>query len=257
MRNIFIAGNWKMNKDAVEVREFFTQMRRNYLRNVIAERVKVVIAPAFPFIPLTQQMANDTQLIIAAQNVSEHEKGAFTGEVSARMLKSLEIQYCIVGHSERRKYFGDNSKTVPQKLNNLRLEKIKPIFCIGETLQQREEGLTEKIIIQQLENGLTDFKLDSGFDLVIAYEPVWAIGTGKTATPEQAQEIHLLIRNWLANHYSNELAQDISILYGGSVNPSNLDQLLDQPDIDGGLIGGAAMDDEKFVSMVKIGTQKV
>ncbi|MEA1973150.1 MAG: triose-phosphate isomerase [Candidatus Cloacimonadota bacterium] len=257
MRKIFVAGNWKMNKTVQEVKQFFSEIKKSIVDKNLSENLKIFIAPAFPFIALAKEMTENTPIIIGAQNVSEYERGAFTGEVSAEMLKSLNLEYCIVGHSERRKYFGDVAQNIPIKLKLLKSKNIKPIFCVGESLEEREDKMTNKVIVKQLQEGLSDYPLDSADDLVIAYEPVWAIGTGKTATPQQAQEIHKLIRNWLENHYSKNISQHISLLYGGSVKPKNIDELLNQPDIDGGLIGGASMDVKMFTNLIESGLKKV
>lgn len=257
MKNIFIAGNWKMNKNIEEVESFFTSLIPKIKERDLPENLKLFIAPAFPFILQAKVLTKETPVIIGAQNVSEQPKGAFTGEVSADMLKSMNVEYCIVGHSERRKYYGDEAQNLIKKMRLLQSNKIIPIFCIGESLQQRENDKTEEVILHQLESVLTEFNINSAKELVIAYEPVWAIGTGKTATPEQAQKVHALIRKWLADNYDEQIATEISILYGGSVKPENIANLISQNDIDGGLIGGAALDAQKYVKMIDIVKEEI
>lgn len=181
--------------------------------------------------------------------MNDHDSGAYTGEISAPMLNSMDIPYCIIGHSERRKYYHETDEMINTKLKQLHANEIVPILCIGETLVEREKDITKDVIISQLEGGLKGVSISD--NVVIAYEPVWAIGTGKTATPEQAQEIHSLIRNWLTEEYSVKVSENTSILYGGSMKPENVKELLQQSDIDGGLIGGAALDVSKFSQIVQ------
>jgi len=180
--------------------------------------------------------------------VSEHDSGAFTGEISASMLNSMDLEFCIVGHSERRKYFGDTDKLVNMKIQSLLKNDISPIVCLGESLAERENEQTKDIVLGQLEGAFRNIEMSE--EIVIAYEPIWAIGTGKTASPQQAQEIHKLIRDWLSEKYSDKIAEKIHILYGGSMNPKNVENLLQQPDIDGGLIGGASLEIAKFNEMI-------
>ncbi|MGX8713756.1 MAG: triose-phosphate isomerase, partial [bacterium] len=193
--------------------------------------------------------ANDSYFAVGAQNVAAEEKGAYTGEVSAEMLESMEIDYCIVGHSERRAYYGETDKTVAAKVDRLLAHGLKPIVCVGEVLEEREAGRQLEVVKTQVENGLFHLTPEQMKEVVIAYEPVWAIGTGKTATPDQAQEIHAHIRSLLAAKYGKELADDISILYGGSCKPGNAKELFACPDIDGGLIGGASLKAEDFIAI--------
>lgn len=249
MRKLIIAGNWKMNKGLNETRDF--------VKNVVTEiskfqpgRVIPLIAPAYPFLVEALRETFGSALMISAQDVSLHDNGAFTGEVSASMLASMGLKYCIIGHSERRQYHGETDESVNQRLFKLLESDIKPIVCIGETLEQRDAGETENVIVSQLSGGLKGLKLNSGNEIIIAYEPVWAIGTGRTATPQQAQEVHSHIRNWLCENYGTNVAENLSILYGGSVKPDNIKELLECPDIDGGLIGGASLKENDFLAMV-------
>lgn len=249
MRDIIIAGNWKMNKGLGEAVDFAERLKQ-VAEKGIAETVLPIIAPAFPLISHLAKVFEGSKVMVAAQDVSAHKSGAFTGEVSAEILASLGVPYCIVGHSERRSYHGESCEIVREKLLRLIDSGIKPILCIGETLAQREEGQTEEIILGQLENCLSGIGIYSGKDLIIAYEPVWAIGTGRTATGKQAQEAHSIIRNWLAERYSHTLAEALPILYGGSVKPYNIEELLLKPDIDGGLIGGASLEIDSYLKML-------
>ena len=249
MRKTIIAGNWKMNKSFSETDDFLFEIT-DYLRGKDLGNVEVVICPPFLYIEMASDFANEGNIYIGAQNVSSHESGAFTGEISAPMLRSMDINYCIIGHSERRKYFKESDELINQKLKTLLDNDIIPIVCIGETLEQREKGITKEIVLNQLKGVLRDIEIND--NVVIAYEPVWAIGTGKTATPQQAQEIQYMIRKWIVENYSQKVADQTPILYGGSMKPENIKELLLQLDIDGGLIGGASLDIEKFIKMIEI-----
>ena len=252
MRRIIIAGNWKMNKTYSESEEFLSEMA-NFTETKDLKNVDVVICTPALYLKLAAGFAAKSKMFIGAQNVSNFDFGAYTGEISAPMLKAIECSFCIIGHSERRKYFGDTDDLVNAKLKILQQNKIIPIVCIGETLEEREAGITEDVVVNQLEGAFRNITVNN--DVVIAYEPVWAIGTGKTATPAQAQEIHSLIRSWLIENYNHEIAENMSILYGGSVKPDNIKELLIQPDIDGGLIGGASLDMGKMKEMINISVE--
>ena len=252
MRKIIIAGNWKMNKLFTEVEDFLFELSDN-LEEKNLNSVEVVICPPSVYLELSSDIADDSKFFIGAQNVNDNSNGAYTGEISAAMLDSMDIPYCIIGHSERRKYYAESDEVINAKLKKLHENEIVPIFCIGETLEQREQNITKDIILSQLNGGLKDVKIED--NVIIAYEPIWAIGTGKTATPAQAQEIHALIREWLEENYSKDISENTSILYGGSMTPENIKELLDQPDIDGGLIGGAALDVTKFSEMIEIAVE--
>jgi triosephosphate isomerase (TIM) len=249
MRNVIIAGNWKMNKDAAETEQFCDELNARLAEHE-EEKVLPLVAPVFPFLGRVQTILLGRPVAIAAQDVSSHEKGAYTGEVSAAQLRSLGLSYCIIGHSERRQYHAETDEMIREKLLRLRENDIIPILCIGETLAQREAGETSKVILKQLPGCLEEVELYSGREIVIAYEPVWAIGTGKTATSAQAQEVHALIRSWLEENYGLQVADNIHILYGGSVKPGNIRELLLERDIDGGLIGGASLVIEDFCAMI-------
>jgi triosephosphate isomerase len=225
------------------------------MKDIKLNRTQAIIAPAYPFLHEALRKSVGSGLQIAAQDVSLNNDGAYTGEVSASMLASLGIKYGIIGHSERRQYHGETDATVKARMLKLFEQKITPIVCIGETLAQRDANLTTDIIISQLNGCLSEIKLQAGTEIIIAYEPVWAIGTGRTATPQQAQEVHALIRKWLVDNYAPEVAENMAILYGGSVKPDNLKELLACQDIDGGLIGGASLKAEDFLAMVKTGAE--
>lgn len=255
MRQVIIAGNWKMNKGLAETREFVKTVVSG-LSEMQLNRAVPLIAPAYPFLAEALREGFGSSLQIAAQEVSEHTDGAFTGEVSATMLASLGLKYCIIGHSERRQYHGESDAGVRTKMLMLFEQGITPIVCIGETLDQRDANRTAEVVLSQLSGCLKDIELVSGNEIIIAYEPVWAIGTGRTATPAQAQEVHALIRNWLQEHYGEAVAANLAVLYGGSVKPDNLKELLSCPDIDGGLIGGASLKAADFLAMVTIGSKR-
>ena len=248
MRSIIIAGNWKMNKDAGQTSEYCRQLA-SFLKEHSHPRVTALLSPVYPFLAQAREILESTPALVAAQDVSAREQGAFTGEVAAFQLASLNIRHCIVGHSERRQYHQESDALIREKLIRLREQGITPILCIGETLAQREAGETEGLIVSQLEGALQGLELDAGEDLVIAYEPVWAIGTGVTATAQQAQEAHALIRAWLSQRFDSATAQRIHLLYGGSVKPGNIAELLSCADIDGGLIGGASLKIEDYQAM--------
>ncbi len=249
MRKLIIAGNWKMNKGLGETRSFL-QAVVPQLNKLDLGRVIPLVAPAYPFLTEALREAFASPLMVSAQDVSERNDGAYTGEVSAPMLASLGLKYCIIGHSERRQYHCETDASVNQRLFKLLDQGLVPIVCIGETLAQRDAGDTEKVVLSQLEGGLKDLKLESGTEIIIAYEPVWAIGTGRTATPQQAQEVHAIIRKWIGETYGQSVAQNLSILYGGSVKPDNIKELLECSDIDGGLIGGASLKENDFLAMI-------
>ncbi len=253
MRKIYIAGNWKMNKSFEDADDFFYQLGE-YLPKTGIGSVEAIICPPFTYLELATDTAEETCLSVGAQNVSEHDKGAYTGEISADMLSSMEVEYCLVGHSERRQYFQESDALVNQKILRLQDYFIKPVLCVGESLSERENGQTFDVVRNQLAQSLKEIKIDD--NLLIAYEPVWAIGTGRTATPEQAEEVHKMIREWIAEFYDRKTAESLPILYGGSIKPDNLAELLAKPDIDGGLIGGASLDVESYIKMLDIAREK-
>ena len=214
--------------------------------------VKVIFCVPFPYlVPIKNLLGNGSRIAVGAQNCSEHESGAFTGEVSASMLRSINIPYVILGHSERRQYFGENGKLLAKKVDIALKHGLIPIFCCGEPLEIRENNQHEQLVKQQVEEGL--FHLDEAAlrKIIIAYEPVWAIGTGKTASAQQAQDMHAVIRQHIASRYGQPVANDISILYGGSVNAANAKELFACPDVDGGLVGGASLKSREFTDVIK------
>ncbi len=249
MKKTIIAGNWKMNKDFFAARDFFNAINEKVASQPLSKSTCILCVPS-PYLLRASKSRIKPDLLFGSQDLSAHNQGAFTGEISADMLASCEVDCCIVGHSERREYHHESNQLLNQKLFRLQENNILPIYCIGESLAQRESGNTEKVLQTQLEEGLKDFQPSQG--LIIAYEPIWAIGTGKAATAETAQEVHRFIRQWLSKNYSPAIAEQTPILYGGSVKPANIKELIAQPDIDGGLIGGAALDVSSYWEMVQI-----
>lgn len=244
----FIAGNWKMNKTVEEATGLVRELKTS-LSGV--KDVEVAVAPPFTALYSVSQELMGSSIRLAAQNVFYEEKGAFTGEISPLMLKAIGCQYVIIGHSERRQFFGETDETVNRKMKVALTHGLNPIFCIGETLKEREEGKTFSVIRRQIEGGLQGLGENEMKGVVIAYEPVWAIGTGKTATPEQAEEVHRFIRERLEKLYSPEIARGVRIQYGGSVTPENIRGLMGQEDIDGALVGGASLKAESFSRIVR------
>ena len=244
----FIAGNWKMNKTVGEALDLIRQLKVSIAR---VEGVEVAVAPPFTALDAVQKELEGTTICLAAQNLFYEEKGAFTGEVSPLMLKEIGCHYVIIGHSERRQFFGETDETVNRRIRAALGQGLKVIFCIGETLKEREEGRTFSVIERQVERGLSQFREMEIKGMVIAYEPVWAIGTGKTATPEQAEEVHRLIRERLEKLYSREIAEAIRIQYGGSVTPESIKGLMGQKNIDGALVGGASLKADAFSRIVR------
>lgn len=248
MRRNIVAGNWKSNETFNQADDLINDIAEG-LRAFDSTDVDVIVCPPFPYLELVQDAAEDVEFFVGAQNVSKFDNGAYTGEVSAQMLQSMNVDYCIVGHSERRKYFFETNQDVAEKVNKLLAVDITPIVCVGESLEDREAGKHFDVIREQVSQGLFHLSAEAMEKVIIAYEPVWAIGTGKTATKEQAQEIHAFIRNMLAEKYSDDTAQEISILYGGSCNAKNAKELFAQQDVDGGLIGGASLKTADFIEI--------
>ena len=250
MRRNIVAGNWKSNELFSQADELINDIAEG-LREFDNTDVDVIVCPPFPYLELVGDASEDVEFFVGAQNVSKFDNGAFTGEVSAKMLQSRNIDYCIVGHSERRKYFNETNQDVAEKVNKLLEADINPIVCVGESLEQREAGTHFELIRSQVSEGLFHLDCEQIKRTVIAYEPVWAIGTGKTATKEQAQEVHAFIRAMLAEKYSDDVAQEVSILYGGSCNAKNARELFAQTDVDGGLIGGASLKAADFIEIAR------
>lgn len=248
MRKKIVAGNWKMYKDKSETIELISQLKEKL--NSFTPEVEIIICPPFTSIELAGELIKNSKISLGAQNMHSEIEGAFTGEVSVKMLKSFGVEYVILGHSERRSYFKETDEFVNQKIKRAIEFGIKPIFCLGETLDERESGKTFEIVENQLTKGLSGISRIDLEKIVIAYEPVWAIGTGKTATPEQAQEVQAFLRAKISELYDSEIASKVCILYGGSVKPENASDLFKQPDIDGGLIGGACLKADSFYQII-------
>ena len=244
----FIAGNWKMNKTVGEALDLIRE-----LKTAISgmKGVEVAVAPPFTALYGVHKELEGSSIRLAAQNLYWEEKGAFTGEISPLMLKEVGCQYVIIGHSERRHFFGESDETVNRRIKAALAQGLKVIFCIGETLGERENGKTFLLIEKQIEGGLKGLGDKELRNMTIAYEPVWAIGTGKTATPEQAEEVHRFIREKVERLYSREVSEEIRIQYGGSVTPDNIKGLMSQPNIDGALVGGASLKAESFSKIVR------
>jgi triosephosphate isomerase len=251
MRKKIVAGNWKMNLDYNEGLSVFSEVINMMKDEVTGAQEAVVCSPFIHLHSLVQLAKGYTKISVGAQNAHQAESGAYTGEISAKMIRSVGAAYVILGHSERRQYFGENNVLLAKKTDTALANDLKPIFCIGETLQEREADQHFDIIKSQLVEGVFHLNETQFSKLVIAYEPVWAIGTGKTATSDQAQEIHAFIRMEIAAKYSQTVADATTILYGGSCNPKNASDLFAQPDIDGGLIGGASLKSRDFVDILK------
>mgnify|MGYP003632748580 CR=1 FL=1 len=254
MRPKIVAGNWKMNGDLVFVQDYVASFKKYWNEKRLDQfsDLGVIIVPPAILIASVQEnikaVSVNGQLEFAGQNVSEYSSGAYTGEISAAMLKDFGCRWSLVGHSERRALFGDQSSVIVEKIKQLLAEGLRPILCLGETLEEREQGKAEICVKSQLDSVLNSFSVADFSKLVIAYEPVWAIGTGKTASPEEAQEMHKFIRSVVASK-SSDLAESIIVLYGGSVNSGNAESLFRQNDIDGALVGGASLKPEEFLEI--------
>lgn len=251
MRRFLIAGNWKMHNGPAATRSLLTGLNEEVPD--IPESLDALVCP--PFISLeaaSDKVRKHFGLYLGAQNLHYEDEGAFTGEVTAGMLKEVGCEYVIVGHSERREYFGETDKTVNLKVKKAVAEGLKPIVCVGESLKQRKAGEHVHLVKKQVQAALNEVDASDASDVVIAYEPLWAIGTGETATPEQAQEMHDMIRGELKELYNEETGNEIRILYGGSMKPHNAEELLGQPDVDGGLIGGASLKADSFADIIRI-----
>ena len=248
-RKPIIAANWKMNKTVTETVQFIEKFE-----NLVggSSSIDIAIAPAFIALPVSKELLiNSATTTLAAQNCHFEESGAFTGEISIGMLKDIGVDYVIIGHSERRAIFGENDALINAKAKSLHSAGVNPIFCIGETLEERDGGEIESVLRRQLEEGLKDLDSENMIETVIAYEPVWAIGTGRTATPEQAQEAHAFTRSVIRDLFGDSIADQIRIQYGGSVKPDNTKELMGQEDVDGALVGGASLDPESFADICK------
>lgn len=248
MRKLIIAANWKMNmgpKDTEDFIESFSQKIAN------VKGADIVLSPPMISLAAASAKLSGSSIGLSSQNVSENDNGAFTGETSTVMLKELFVQYVIIGHSERRSIYGETNATINAKIKKAREANLKPIFCIGETLEEREGGRLESVLRTQIIEGLAGVAAEDLGETVIAYEPVWAIGTGVTASAQQAQDAHAFCRSVIAELYGQEAADKVRIQYGGSVKPANSAELLGQPDIDGALVGGASLDPQTFADLIK------
>jgi triosephosphate isomerase len=249
MRRKVIAGNWKMNNDLKETQNLLSKLTSGLsLDNLNCD---VIVCPPYTSLLEAYSLLKDTKIKIGAQNMHFESSGAFTGEISASMLKSVGCEYVILGHSERRTIFGETDELINSKIKKANSSGLKPIFCVGELLEEREAGITEKVIEKQIRSGLKEISPEEMGNLIIAYEPVWAIGTGKTASPEQAEEVHKFIRGLINDKYGTSVSDKIVIQYGGSVNNKNARELLSQKDIDGALVGGASLKADAFIEIIQ------
>lgn len=248
MRKLIIAGNWKLNKTNQEAVELITLLKREL--SDIAD-VDIVVCPALTALSDINDVLSESNICLGAQNIYWEDSGAYTGEVSVPLLKDIGVQYVIVGHSERRQYFGETDESVNKKIKAVLSHGLTPIACVGEVLEERESNKTFEVIEKQCTGGFEGLTAEEMKKIVIAYEPVWAIGTGKTASPDQAQEVHKFIRTLLVKMAGDDVAQTIRIQYGGSVKPENSVDLMSQPDIDGALVGGASLNADSFSEIVK------
>ncbi len=253
-RKTIIAGNWKMNMVASQVKHFAEELKTLSPR---AKWCETVVCVPFVNIPAALKAFKDSRVAVGAENINENEKGAYTGEISANMLADLGVKYVIIGHSERRQYYGESDITVNKKVHSALKAGLYPIVCVGESLEQRELGVTLELITLQVRTALAGIPAEKMRRIVIAYEPIWAIGTGKTATAEQANEVCNAIRTVIRKNYGARIARAVTIQYGGSMNEGNARELLAQPDIDGGLIGGASLIPEKFAKIIAAANQDV
>ncbi|MDY3538207.1 triose-phosphate isomerase [Riemerella anatipestifer] len=249
MRKNIVAGNWKMNKNFSEAKELMQQL--SDYTSTHTPNCKVMIAPPALYLTTAKDIFKNKEVEVYAQDISEHESGAYTGEISAAMIASVNLDGSIIAHSERRQYHGETDSHANRKVKALLDKGLTPIYCNGENLEERKSGKYLEVIKNQTQTALFTLSAEEIKKVVIAYEPVWAIGTGETATAEQAQEVHAFIRNMIAEKYGKEVADEVSILYGGSVKPSNAKEIFSQPDVDGGLIGGAALNIEDFSKIIE------
>jgi len=247
-RKLIIAGNWKMNKTVAEALDLARGLK---IELANCKEVDVVICPPFTALGEVSRSIIDTVIKLGAQNMSEHHFGAYTGEIAAGMLKEFSVRYVIVGHSERRQYQKESDELISRKAHAAHTAALKPIVCVGETLSEREGGQTEKVLETQVRGSLAGLTAEQMEETVVAYEPVWAIGTGKTATTAQAQDAHAHIRKLLADLFNENVARHVRIQYGGSVKASNARELMSQPDVDGALVGGASLDARNFSDIIK------
>ena len=247
-RKLIIAGNWKMNKTVAEALALVTELKRDL---AAVKEVDIVVCPPFTALSEVSKAILDSNLRLGAQTMSEHGGGAFTGEIAAPMLKEFSVRYVILGHSERRLFQNESDALIAKKALAVHGASLKPIVCVGETLAERESGQMEKVLETQIHGSLAGLSKEQMVETVVAYEPVWAIGTGKTATTQQAQDAHAFIRSLLAAMFDDATAKRVRIQYGGSVKPANAKELMSQPDVDGALVGGAALEARSFTDIIK------
>jgi triosephosphate isomerase len=247
-RKLIVAGNWKMNKTVAEALDLVKDLKIE-LTNI--KEVDIVVCPPFTALSEVSKAILDSNLRLGAQNMSEHNVGAYTGEIAAVMLKEFSVRYVILGHSERRQYQKESDELISKKAQAVHAASLKPIVCVGETLAEREANQTEKVLEKQIRGSLAGITKDQIVETIIAYEPVWAIGTGKTATTAQAQEVHAFIRGLLTSLYDEAAARRVRLQYGGSVKPANARELMSQPDVDGALVGGASLEPRSFADIIK------
>ncbi len=252
MRRKIVAGNWKMHKNAEETEDLLNELIDKLPDDA---EVEVIVAPTFVNLASAVEHLEFTNITVAAQNMHQAESGAFTGEISAEMLNSIGVSTVILGHSERRAYFNETDTIIGYKTNTALKHNMTVIFCFGEELNDRQAGKHFNIVENQLRDGLFQVEPENWEQIILAYEPVWAIGTGETASPEQVQEMHAFIRETVRGKFGSDIAEDVSILYGGSVKPTNAKEIFSKPDVDGGLIGGAALDANDFSAIVKAADQ--
>jgi triosephosphate isomerase len=249
VRTKTIAGNWKLNKDLPQTEELLASLKSALAIDL--KGVKVIVCPPFTSLETAARLTKGSSMSLGAQNMYFEDEGAFTGEISPKMLKSVGCEYVILGHSERRQIFGETDEFINKKVRKAIASDLVPIVCVGETLDQREKNVTSQIVSTQIRGVLKDITVENVQKLIIAYEPVWAIGTGRNATPQQAEEVHLLIRSLLAEMHTPIVADKIIIQYGGSVKPDNAAELLWQPNVDGALVGGACLKADSFSGIIK------
>jgi triosephosphate isomerase len=251
MRQFVVAGNWKMNMDAVSGRALASEIRDALMRQPTMNGVQAIVCPPFPVLAAVHEVLDSSGIGLGAQNMHSEESGAFTGEVSPGMLTAVGCTHVILGHSERRQLFHETDAFINAKVRKALEHGLNPIVCVGETLEQRESGVTESVIDTQVRGVLSDISSEDMRKVILAYEPIWAIGTGRTASPEQAQDVHVFIRNLLTSLFDAEVAGNVIIQYGGSVKAENAEELFAQPDVDGGLIGGASLKTDQFLAIIR------
>lgn len=250
MRAKIVAGNWKMNNNFDETKKLIKGIKKN-IKKLPLNNTRVLVAPTFVNLRTAVKRAENSKIEVMAQNMHQAKSGAFTGEISADMLKEVGVKTVILGHSERREYFGETDEILAEKVNTALGNGLEVVFCFGEKLEDREANNHFNVVESQLKNALFHLQGKAFKNIILAYEPVWAIGTGKTASADQAQEMHAFIRSLLAKEYKDKVAEKVSILYGGSVKPANAEEIFSKPDVDGGLIGGASLKADDFTAIIK------